>query len=63
MQLCPKERKPVQLRSIATLLADHQKFSQNGKDKGVRFFNNVVGEPFFNIPLTQVCITVCMLLK
>ena len=43
--------------SLQLLQKDHERFLQSGGDlKNAQKFHNCIGEPFFNIPLTQVII-------
>eukprot|EP00731_Ephydatia_muelleri_P019270 Em0012g95a len=44
-------------RSLETMLADYQWFIASGGDiKNAKYYNNCINEPFFKIPLSQVCV-------
>lgn len=49
-------RGPAPLRSLGTLQRDYLQFNSIGKGnlKNAKHFNNVIGKPFLDIPLTQV---------
>lgn len=45
------------LRSLESLISDHDKFIEaGGNPKNVKNFNNALRKPLFNIPLSQVSI-------
>ena len=50
------ERGPAPVRTLSTLQRDYLQFCTQGKGnlKNAKNFNNVIGQPFFDIPLTQV---------
>jgi hypothetical protein len=44
-----------QARSLESLKADHRRFlDAGGNVKRAKYYNNVIGEYFFDIPLEQV---------
>ena len=51
-----QERGPAPLWSLHTLQRDYLQFHAVGKGniKNAKHYNNVIGKPFFDIPLTQV---------
>ena len=51
-----KERGRAPLRSLDTLASDHLQFQTIGKGnlKNAKHYNNVIGNAFFDIPLSQV---------
>ena len=51
-------------RSLETLERDHQNFLQSGGNpKNVKYHNNALKKPFFNIPLSQVKLKLCIYLN
>ncbi len=49
-------REPSLPRSLQTLNQDHTRFLEDGQGnlKKAKEFNNVIGTPFFNIPIDHV---------
>lgn len=56
LKTAPGARKGlVQLRTLATLKADHDKFVAAGANlKDAKFFNNAICPYYFDVPLDQV---------
>jgi hypothetical protein len=45
------------LRTLESIKSDNSRFIQSGGNpKNVKFYNNAIRTPIFNIPLTQVCL-------
>ncbi|XP_022108664.1 uncharacterized protein LOC110988954 isoform X2 [Acanthaster planci] len=56
MQQAFEERSPVEQRSLETLSLDLHRFRAHGAHlTKAKDFNNVIDEPMFAVPLTQVC--------
>ena len=51
------ERGKYPARTLESLQADHLRFESIGKGdiRQAKYYNNVIGSAFFNVPLTQVC--------
>ena len=57
MRMPRDERPPSRQRSLQTLDEDLHRFNANGSTLfKAKLFNNVIDEPMFRIPLTQVII-------
>ena len=56
MRIPLQERGQSPMRSLDTLQRDYLRFCSEGKGslKNAKHFNNVIGQPFFDIPLVQV---------
>ena len=58
LALPPSTRGPVVLRTIDTLKSDLDLFQKDGSNiKRAKLFNNVIREPFFNVPLEKAGFT------
>jgi hypothetical protein len=50
-----EERKLQPKRTVEHIIADNEKYKKAGSPlKKAKAFNNAIGKPFFNVPLTQV---------
>ena len=50
-------RSDMQPRTLETIKADFERFVMDGRNvKNAKFFNNVIDEVFFDIPVSQACI-------
>ncbi|XP_057291582.1 uncharacterized protein LOC130614187 [Hydractinia symbiolongicarpus] len=57
MQLA--DRGASEFRTLDTLKRDFENFNEDGGNiKKAKFFNNVIGQPMFNIPIDQVALPV-----
>ena len=55
MQLAPVDRPKISNRSLESLKSDLEKFREDGANiKRAKFYNNVIDDPMFNVPLDQV---------
>ena len=55
MQKDPTERLHIENRTLETLSADLERFHHNGNNiKRAKFFNNVIDDRLFDVPLDQV---------
>ncbi len=60
MKIPREERKRFPSRTLQTLQDDHQKFLEEGGGdlKKAKFYNNVITDHFFDIPIDSVCKTI-----
>ena len=56
MQRNPADREPYAIRTLDSLSSDYDQLvaQESGSKAKAKKFNNVIGKPFFNIPLDQV---------